>query len=107
MADSADGDKRAVVLQVAGRDDCECDIGRFRLPLKGRQRLNNQVRWGGIHDLVEDSEVNRRNVVAVGRVAFQDLTQNVLHDFVEVVLVERFLHLLVPLLRIICQVSQL
>lgn len=102
MADAADGDKRAVVLQVAGWDDCECDIGRFRLPLKGRQRLNNQVRWGGIHDLVEDSEVNCRNVVvAVGRVAFQDLTQNVLHDFVEVILVERFRHLLVPLLRII------
>lgn len=89
MANAADGDDCSVILQVARRDDGESNVGGSCRLLESLQRLYDQICWRRIHDLVEDSEVDGRDVLAVCRIALHNLAQNVFHNFVEMVFVER------------------
>lgn len=106
VANAADRDERAKVLQVARRDNSECEFSGGRRLSESFQRLDDQVCRRRVHHLVEDSEVNRRNAFTL-RVALHDLTQDVFHDFIEMVLIERVRKRLVTSLYFICHVSQL
>lgn len=106
MADAADGDERAIVLQVTRRDNGECKFRCRRCLSESFQRLDDQISRRWIHDLIEDPKVNRGNVFTF-RIALHDLTQDVLHDFVKMILIERIRERLVSSLYIICHVSQL
>lgn len=86
VADAADGNEGAVVLKRARRYDSECNVCCFRCFFELSHRFDEQGSWRRIRDLVEDSEVNGGNVVAVF-VTLQDLTQDVLHDLLKMTFV--------------------
>lgn len=107
MADAADRNEGAKVLQIARRDDGEGDSCCLCGFLEGLQSVDDEAGRRRTHDLVEDAKVDRRNVLAFDRVALQDLPERVLHDLVEVGLVESLGQRLVPLLHFQCQIGQL
>lgn len=67
MTNAADGDEGAEVLQVARRDDGEGDArSLLGFLLEGLQSADDEVGGRRARDLVEDAEVDRRKILALG-----------------------------------------
>lgn len=107
MADAANGDEGAKVLQVARRDDGEGD-SRCRCGFFERlQSVDDEACGRRARDLIEHAEVDCRNILALGRETLKNLPESVLHDLVEMRFVEGLCQSLVPLLHLESQVGQL
>lgn len=109
MTNAANGNESAEVLQVARRNNGESNVCGFRDFLEALQCLDDQICGGWIYDLVEDAEVDGGNFLVAGasRISLHDLAEDVLHNFVEVVLVECVCERFVALLNIISQIGEL